>query len=280
MSRIRRISKREERLKSKNFWGVVIIAIVVGVLGLCTTFYISAKQSVRPLDKETLCPTDDAGPNSINVVLIDRTDKFSPTQQAAIRDKLEELRAGTEKYDLIQIYSVGSTQVELLQPEFSMCNPGRGKEISEWTGNPHLVESKWKRLFGEPLQRIFDTALDSSEAQTSPIMESIQSISVTAFNSHKNGKSNHPKRLIVISDLMQHVADYSQYNGKLSFLDFKTKPYYQKIRSDLSRVSVSIWYIHRQNTVNLQTKEHFEFWQTYFADQGASVDSFWPVPGM
>src|SRR3546814_3360226 len=60
--------------------------------------------------------------------------------------------------------------------------------------------------------------------RSSPIMESIQSIAVSAFQGFGGDGA---KRLIIASDMLQHGADYSQYGGKLDFAQFRQSAQYR-----------------------------------------------------
>jgi hypothetical protein len=217
--------------------------------------------------------------DSVTAILIDRTDPFSLTQQTAIRDHLNDVRDHTSRYGLLEIYSVEPTQEKLLKPLFSMCNPGRGEGMSQWTGNPHLMEERWQAIFATPLQHLFDTILENETAQISPIMESIQSIVVTRLGSQELASKKIPRRLIIISDLLQYIKGYSQYRPLASFEQFKTLPYYQSVSSDLSGISVEFWYVRRKKTLALQNEDHVNFWRDYISEQGGSVDKVWYVPG-
>jgi len=253
--------------------GLCIAAVGIGYA------YITMQANIRPTNPNTFCPTDAKGPNSITAILIDRTDSFNPTQQAAIRDRLNDVLDHTSKYDLIEIYSVEPTKTSLLKPEFSMCNPGRGEEVNQWTGNQHLVEQRFKTSFDAPLQHLFDLALSAKEADISPIMESIQSIAVTELGAQKTRSKFIPRRLIVVSDLIQYVNGYSQYKPIAPFAQFRKTPYYQNVRTDLSDIPIDIWYIRRERTLHLQGEKHIDFWRDYIADQGGAVDKVWYVPG-
>jgi hypothetical protein len=274
----RRPSRRDKKQNQvrKAIGVLVALCLFTAVVGY---FYLSARAEIRPIDETTFCPTDTKGPNSVTTILIDRTDTFNPTQEAAIRDRLNDVKDHTSRYDLLEIYTVESTQDKLLKPEFSMCNPGRGEDTNKWTGNPHLIEQRWEAFFADPLQHLFDSILQGATAQISPIMESIQSIVVTRLGTQEIVSKKIPRRLIIISDLLQYVKDYSQYQPLSSFKQFKTLPYYQNVRSDLSGISIEIWYVRRQSTLALQKDKHIEFWKNYLSDQGGSVDKVWLVPG-
>ena len=274
----RRPNRQDKRqAATRKAIGVLMALCVVG--GVIGYFYISVSADTRPLDPITFCPTDAKGPNSVTAILLDRTDTFNPTQQAAIRDRLDDVKDHTSQYDLLQVYTVEPTQEKLLKPIFSMCNPGRGEGMNRWTHNPHLMEERWQTLFAKPLQHLLDSILDGGDAQVSPIMESIQSIVVTKLGSEEVISQKIPRRLIIISDLIQYVPDYSQYRLLLDFQHFNTLPYYQNVRADLSGISVEFWYVRRQKTLSIQTKKHQDFWQNYISDQGGSVDKMWSVPG-
>ncbi len=264
---------REIRKAIAVLFGLCLLAAAAGY------FYFSARANMRPIDEATFCPTDAQGPSSITDILIDRTDPFSLTQQAAIRDRLNEIRDHSGRYDMLEIYSVEPTNEKLLKPEFSMCNPGRGDETSQWTGNPHMVEERWQALFADPLQHLFDSILDASTAQISPIMESMQSVIVTRLGSQELAAKKTPRRLIVISDMIQYVQDYSQYKPLEPFNQFKTTPYYQSVQSDMSGIQIEIWYIKRQKTLRVQTQKHLDFWREYIEAQGGTLDKVWQVPG-
>ena len=151
--------------------------------------------------------------------------------------------------------------------------------MNKWTQNPHLIEERWQALFANPLQHLLDSILDGGDAQVSPIMESIQSVVVTKLGSEELISQKIPRRLIIISDLLQYVPDYSQYRPLEDFKHFEKLPYYQSVRADLSGISVEFWYVRRQKTLALQTKKHQDFWQNYISDQGGSVDKIWFIPG-
>jgi hypothetical protein len=253
--------------------GLCVAAVAIGYA------YITMQASVRPTDPNTFCPTDSKGPNSVTAILIDRTDSFNPTQQGAIKDRLTDILNHTSKYDLIEIYSVEPTKSSLLKPEFSMCNPGRGEEVSSWTGNQKLVEDRFKTSFDAPLQNLFNQALSAKAADISPIMESIQSVAVTDVGAEKFKSKNIPRRLIVVSDLIQYVNGYSQYQPITPFTQFRKTPYYQNVRTDLSDIPIEFWYIRRERTLHLQGEKHIDFWRDYIADQGGTVEKVWYVPG-
>lgn len=270
---------RQDRQATQVRRAIVVLAILSVIVAAAGYIYFSVLSGIRPMDSMTFCPTDAKGPNSVTAILFDRTDPFTLTQETAIRDRLNAVKDNSSRYDMLEIYTVEPTTTELLRPAFSMCNPGRGEGINPWTGNPRMIEEHWQTLFGGPLQHLFDNIVSGETAQTSPIMEDIQSIVVTRLGSQELIAKKIPRRLIIISDLLQYVKGYSQYRPLDNFDEFKKSAYYQSVRADLSGISIDVWYIRRKKTLQLQSDAHIDFWRDYFADQGAAIDNLWYVPG-
>lgn len=260
-------SVRNRRKQLQRRLGLVLIGGVLLVLFAFGVLSFKVKQEEIPIDEETLCPVE--GPKTLTVVLMDRTDPLSLTQQKDLRSKLEKIKEEIPLYGGIAAYSVGPIGKELLHPETKLvCNPGRGKDINPLIGNPRIVERKWRERFSEPLERLFDELLKTEEASTSPIMESIQSVSLTALRGLN--VSRIPRRLVIVSDMLQHTNDYSQYTMVQSFQDFKKEKaqYYSHMRTDLGGVEITVFYVQRDTRRNVQQKQHIEFWQEYFGNMG------------
>jgi hypothetical protein len=250
---------------------IVVLAILIagGVIYYRT---ISTSQSI---DKETFCPT--RGPNEILVVLIDRTDDLTTIQREALRRHLEDFREEIPRNGLLEIYSVGPVGKNLIRPEFKLCNPGHGQAINELIESPGRAERRWKLSFQGPLDRVLGDMLAPGEADSSPIMESIQSIAISSFAGQALSRIS--KRLIIVSDMLQFTNGYSQYGGDLDFEAFRKDPYYLKVRSNLEDLEIEILYIRRPSTNQLQGRKHIEFWQKYFAGQGATLARVRSVTG-
>src|SRR6202021_556214 len=109
----RRPNRKDKQAKEvgKAIAVLVILGLFAAGIGYA---YLTMREKVRPTDHATFCPTDEKGPNSVTAILIDRTDSFNPTQQAALRDRLNDVKDRMSRYDLVEIYSVEPTQTKLL----------------------------------------------------------------------------------------------------------------------------------------------------------------------
>ncbi|EGY02530.1 hypothetical protein AZA_32256 [Nitrospirillum viridazoti Y2] len=253
--------------------GFILIAAAVILIGGMGAWYAHARMGRIELVKDTYCPV--AGPSSITTVVIDRTDKLAPVQRSLLEARFEEVRKAIPKFGLLEVYTIGPVETDVLKPTFSLCNPGDGSDLSEVDANPARVRKKWEKGFDQPLRDVLDHLLTSDEAAASPIMESIQSVAATAFAKHIDGS----KTLILVSDLLQFSPNLNQYKNPIAFTDFRKAAGYRKVKADLSGVDVRLFYVRRETGKGVQGAKHIEFWQEYFSDQGAVVSNILPLYG-
>ena len=251
------------RLRNRLGW---LILVLCGVAAVALFWWHRTEQSAyASLDPDTLCPG--SGPVAVTAVLIDRTDTLNPVQREAIRRALQGLKGGIVENGLLELYSVGPTDDGVREPIAALCNPGR--DASPISGNPRFAERRWREGFDVPLEQIFGEVVRTEGASRSPIMESIQSVAVTAFGG-SDGRAL-PKALILVSDMLQHTDGASHYRGLPTFGEFRSEPFFSKVRADLRGVHIEIFYVRRQTRALIQGKEHVQFWRDYLVNQGGVV---------
>ncbi len=271
----RRKSRRTKRAQKKNIGGYILIAVVAIALVAAFVVQNSKRQEAGRFDKATYCPKD--GDISVTVIMIDQTDPLSPIQQASLRNELEKVRDEIPTHGKLEIYAVGTTVSETLKPVFSMCSPGHGKDVSSIDANPQLVERRWKEAFDKPLDGILKKLLSAPGAKESPILESIQSIAVTAFNKPSSEKAT--KQLIIASDMIHYTSEFSLYQPPAEYATLREKDYFKKMRSHLQDVDVEVLMFRRTNGLKVQNKEFIDFWDAFLSDQGATVKRVYPISG-
>jgi hypothetical protein len=245
---------------SKHLVGGVLTTLALGVLA--TGAYVYATLARPPtLDHTTLCPVN--GPQSETVVLLDSTDAIPEIAKHEIRTTLIDMAETLPQYELLEI--------RLLDPKsaggrmiFSKCNPGDGSNLSEYTANPRLAKQRWMDGFREPLDEAMEAGFRPAPGKTSPIMETIQQIAVDRFTGRN--VEDIPKTLVVISDMLEHGPDYSQYSGDLSYDRFKGSSAYRKVRTDLHGAAVEIYYIQRATGRPISSVDHIRFWAEWVRD--------------
>lgn len=267
--------RRRKQDRSRKILGLSLIGVAIAIVVAGTLYWYDARNSLVELDPSTLCPK--SGPRSVTVVLLDRTDPLAVVQQADLHNQLETLVAEIPRYGELTIYSVEPVEERPLVPRYTMCNPGEGKDIDPTIGNPTMVQGRWETGFRAPLDAVLAELIAPTEEPTSPIMESIQSLAITTFG-ERNRREAHG-RLVVVSDLMQHTAGYSQYRDKGPYDGFKRTAYFRRVQADLKGVEVELLYVRRDVQIRYGAAAHIEFWESYFRDQGAQLVRVRALPG-
>lgn len=266
-------NRRLQRQRKQNWWGALLLGVVIIVAISIGVVYWYLQQYTVKLNPDTLCPKD--GPLALTVILVDRTDRLNTVQREAIRVRLDEVRAQTPRHGRIALFSIGPTEQELLRPEADLCNPGAVTEASQVYQNIRRVEQRWQ-TFNQRLAQAVETTVQSGEQPASPIMESIQSAALSTF---ARATPQMPKRLIVVSDLLQHSPALSLYQRLPRFADFKTTEGFRQLRAPLAGVEVEILYLRRPTARSIQSKALIEFWQQYVGENGGLLTRIVSVEG-
>src|ERR1700758_2164997 len=265
-----RSSRRRLRQRSSvalgwsGFGGVLLLLLAIGSGGALAFFFFASPE--RPvLDPRTLCPVD--GPKGITVVLVDTSDDLPDTTRREVLGQLDDMITTLPpfyKLDIRVLDIAGGRSRSL----FSKCNPGDGATLSEWTDNPRIARLRWIEDFRKPAALAMKSSIAAAKANSSPIMAAIQDIAIDQFSSAAGQDAK--KTLYVISDMIEHTRDYSQYPraGDLSFQRYKQSPAYLKYRTDLHGADVIIRYVTRQTNGQslLDGTKHMEFWKTWIED--------------
>jgi hypothetical protein len=198
-------------------------------------------------------------------MLLDTSDPLPKATRDEVTKRLTDIADDLPEYALLE--------VRILDPAFaagrvvfSLCNPGDGRGLNEFTGNPSLAKRRWRERFREPLDRALDRGLQPQRSETSPILATLQGIAIDRFTG--KAADQVPKALVTVSDMIEHGKDYSQYRGDLSYQRFKATPAYAKFRTDLNRASVEILYVQRFTTRPLDSGAHIRFWIDWIQDNG------------
>jgi hypothetical protein len=244
-----------------------VAAALIILVGGGTALALKSRSAATPTDPVTLCPTQ-RPPGEILVVLLDVSDRFSEPQRLQIQNQLSRLKDSIPRFGLVEVYTVDRLGRRVTEPVSHLCNPGTGADLNRIYQNPELAKKKWEG-FSTRLASDVDRQISKPALKTSPIFEAIQATSLRTFG--KPEYDGIPKRLVIVSDLLQNVpGGLSMYQGIPSFDRFERSPYYSRVHSDLKGVSVELYYLVRSGTAQ-QGREHLAFWQEYFQNQGAEV---------
>lgn len=239
--------------------GSLLAAVVMG-------WYIFIGSDTKSLDSN-LCPAEE-GPSSVRVVIVDATDPYNPIQWRNVRNRLLDVKEEVPKHGLLAIFSVTEGLQETLQPEVELCNPGSGEDLSVWTRNPQLARRKWERSFVAPVDSILSALNTDKPRRRSPIMEAIQ-----AAKARVGAYDTSDRKLLIVSDLMQHTETYSHYGSRPPDYDtFKSTTTEEKLSADLAGWEVEVLYTRRSGAESqVQGRRHIDFWDRYFLQNGATL---------
>lgn len=253
--------------------GLLITGLVaLGVLW--TAFYLKGKAINVPFNEDTLCPND-RPPAELVVLLLDMSDSYTEPQRIQISNNLSRIQQRVAPLGRIEVYAVDSAGERVPKPVIQLCNPGTGSEVNQIYQNKSFARDRWL-TFSRRLEAELNRLMNTDESATSPIFEAIQSTALRTFN--RAGYDGLPKKLVVVSDLLQHVPGrLSQYQNQEPFKVFKESGYFSDIRADLSGIEVTIFYLVRPGTP--QRPDHIMFWEQYFGTQGAILGEVIPIYG-
>lgn len=275
MQRPRPRRRARERAARGNALGITLLVVVALLVAGGVGAYAYLRGQARPLEAQTLCPKD--GADQVTVVLLDVTDPLNTAQQQALRNEFIALRDRLPVHARLELYAVGAPNRALLTPLAAQCNPGRGAQVDPLLGNPARVERRWQESFEQPVGKALSEALSAPIAKTSPILESIQSVTLTSFLVPRHREK--PRLLVVVSDLLQHTSDLSFYTALPTAERLSKLPAFGRVKADLREVEVELWLVRRDAEASRQGRALIELWQGIFAAQGAKVTRVYALAG-
>ena len=261
----RRVAPRRRRTRRSTkdalrpfVWRLLIVVSLVLLIG----GFIAGRLLAPPeYDKETLCPK--TGPEAGLVILFDMTDRIGSTQHVRLRDILKNEVANARQNTLI---AVGAVR---LQPagrgvDFALCKPLEGTAANKLYQNPRLVAERYEKGFRQPFATNLEKMLTADGADRSPIMESLQAV-LAATPGFLDAA--YVRRVLIISDLLQHSAVFSFYRGD-TWRKFQRSRNFARLARSLQGVDVEILRLPRPEA-KIDSEEVGNFWANYFDQAGA-----------
>ncbi len=257
--------KRDRSVVSIVVAGVVLLGLLCGAVAA----YVFSRASYVATSAETLCPID-GPPAEVVALILDMSDRLAEVQLLSVRNHLDRmLQNELPRFAFVEVYTVQDKASAVAEPVIRLCNPGKGSELNRIYQNPELARKRWEQDFAGVLAAKLDELMAAPDSARSPIYEAVQAVAVRAFG--KPDFDAVPKRLIVVSDLLQNVPDKgSHYRGVPNFDEFRASAYFSQVRADLRNVQVHLLYLNRSDQ-RIQGADHIRFWEDYFGAQGASV---------
>lgn len=263
------MSRRNRRQKDSNTLPLAIIGLVVAILVLFIYQYVLVVQNTIQTDTATNCRADGYFPRD-TVILLDATESISQAQLEGLSNQVASIIQASIIYERFTIYFL-SDDIATFQPTLMTCNPGTGANLSSATNNLRKLMENWQESFNVPITGSIDGLAGVTSSTSSPIMEMLKFVGLRTFS-----RSTSPeKRLILVSDMVENTASYSQYRDrKLDFESLSQTPYFREMRPQLTDVFINLVYIERPELSSIQGGEHIaKFWQPFVRRSGGQINN-------
>lgn len=251
------------REKGPWFWRSAIGVMVVSVFGL---FAVAAFNRAPPTDPVTACRLDLDDP-AHTIILIDQSDPFNPNDFGWVSQFLDTEARALPKYGRLSIVTPKSSDPYNPNIVFSACTPGSVEDANPIFQNPRMIDDTWRDTFFAPLSDTVEVALVDTRQPSSPLAETLFAIADRAdFQDESNGR-----RIVIVSDLMQHSDTFSFYRQGADFDAFNGSKLGEELPA-LEEVEVVARIVPRQE-YDLPISEIRGFWRDYFERSLASYGS-------
>ena len=264
---------KRRRSKKRKFddglnWpaAAAMFTVVVAIAGLIG---FSVTTETFDVDEQTLCRLGQE-PSAVLAVVIDSTDAIpsGPARRAyhSIMSAVDSSPSNT----LIQVFKIEGSATQLASPIISICKPEDGSDVSVLNANPDDIRKVYSERFEAPLDDVLKNLIDEDSANQSPIIEAIQSASLSLFMPNESVAD---KRLIIASDFLQHSSIYSMYGGMPDYASFQKNAFASPLgRVDLYGSKVSLLVVPREIPVGAES-DLIGFWNAFLANHRAAPGS-------
>lgn len=255
------MARRKE--KGPWFWRSAIALMLTSVFGL---FAAAAIHQPPGTDPETGCRLDREDP-SHTIVLVDQSDPFNATDLDWVRTLLDGEARSLVRYGRLTVLVPNSASPYDPVQVFTACSPGSAAEANPIFQNPKMIQQAWEKKFHTPLMARTDEALRDTVAPSSPLMEAMYTLA-----DRPDFQGQVPaRRMILVSDLMQHSPGFSMYKSGADEEAWAASSL-ADMRAGLEGVEVVARIVPRQEYA-LPLGEVKLFWQSWFAAAGADYGS-------
>lgn len=259
----RRSSSRRRGSSSLNTigWGAVIVLVVALVIG---GFWLADRQKkANATDAVTLCPVE--GPTGAMVALLDLTDPLTRSQANQLQTWLGDEIAASPWGTMLSV-GVVSEDPSDWGARFAKCKPQTAEDANPLIQNPSILGETYNDEFLVPLRETLDEMMQSETQDTSPIMESLQAL----VSETPSFTSTRPKRLVIVSDMLQNsnVLSFYREEGWGYFTETRA---HERLAGNLADVEVTLLRIPRTSANIGDPRKVDTFWARYFDSQGTSA---------
>jgi hypothetical protein len=237
--------------KNWTMWGGIVTIVLLCSMAAWNII------NTKKIDPLTLC---EVGKVSITTaILIDKTGGFTPSQKRivrkAVKSEIDKLTIG----ERLSVYEIDLDEFKgLSKATFDSCLPNNGENANSFIENESMLRKKFNVNFLKKINSITSNFEEDSNAKTSPIIESLMDISTLYQIESKLTL----KKLILISDLLQHSKNLSFYGQRQQEINSAKG---LSLIPDLSDVDIQVYWLQRKGTEKkIQNNDFLNWWGRTF----------------
>ena len=151
---------------------------------------------------------------SVIAILVDVSDPLSVPNGMSYQALVNKIIEQAPKHSRVDVYKIAAGSTGVAPPEISLCKPGPKSDNSFMSGEKYWANRITTR-FHKPLKMELESLGQTPvPGKSSPILESIFTISIRSFSADEK-MSGQKGKLIVVSDFMQHSDIVSFFNTNI-----------------------------------------------------------------
>jgi len=235
-----------------------VTALIIAVSSALFSIYIAFKPESP--DPETLCTS--VTPPHHYLVLVDRTDIWTPQRGLALKQELLRIKSNTKKGEKLSIYEFGGATDADVKQLFSLCNPGRAEDALFIYEGEVWAEKEYQKRFGQPLNVVISKFEKPKESAKTYLVQAISEV----IASPDFGPDIAGRELLIFSDMRQNTVKegFSFYRGENSIGMFKNFADKFLDGDELNEIQVRVFQI-RTNVNSARSIPYVRnTWEKYF----------------
>lgn len=251
-----------------------LLCCITGLVLSISTSYADtyvAKDNCQYFDKNFVrkVPTDEV------VIVLDQSEALSSSHAEQIIQIVDEYIVNNEMVPVggrVSFYRFGKDDFksngdgQTIKPEISLCKPAaEGNALYQ---NNRKINKKFQSTFFDPIKNVITNSVGVAYGERSPILEMVKYLtSLPAFSDDKV-KS---RKLILISDLLQHSDSVSSYKKKYKVPDYLIT---NMVGWDLNVLQLQRYGRDR----SLQSESDNGLWKSYFTNSSVKSLNLQLIP--
>jgi len=267
----RRKKSRRGRKRSGSAGEILMVIsalLVIAAIAFGVYFLYSNKEQQFQSNAEDLCPVN--GARATVAILLDTTDEISPVTKKDIQNRTS-IILKTRFYRL-SLYTMNEDGLNP-SPKATLCNPGKLNDMGQLardgiTANPEMIKGKYNQ-FKQTMSRAIDQILAQKfEAQQSPLLSSLQNLSVSLPTPTTLDTDKYPagrNKIIYVTDLLEHTPIYSMYAQNSNLKSFQASRANEKFGKKYEE-DIEIWQVQR-NKFGRSTAKLQRLWFDIFENE-------------